>query len=155
MTPSFSTQWGGRGGRGGRGNQMTHVCDAYKIKWDGNNFLKRGHTLLTQSSHQAIYKWETVVTEKKRLAKTQIFTEGWLIDILKPTCSRTLPPPRGNGGERGRVRLHVGYICCRNVMGGGSRMKAGSPKNSPKHLGVGSINVIFIYKKRRDYARCY
>ena len=64
------------GGRGGRGNQMTHVCDAYKIKWDGNDFLKRGHTLLTQSSHQAIYKWETVVKEKKRLAKTQISTEG-------------------------------------------------------------------------------
>ena len=20
---------------------MTHVCDAYKTKWDGNNFLKR------------------------------------------------------------------------------------------------------------------
>ena len=48
---------------------MTHVCDAYKTKWDGNNFLKRGHTLLTQTSHQAIYKWETVVKEKKR---------GWL-----------------------------------------------------------------------------
>ena len=55
---------------------MTHVCDAYKIKWDGNDFLKRGHTLLTQSSHQAIYKWETVVKEKKRLAKTQISSEG-------------------------------------------------------------------------------
>ena len=45
---------------------MTHVCDAYKTKWDGNNFLKRDGKMGNRRERK-----------KKRLVKkTKFLTRG-------------------------------------------------------------------------------
>ena len=86
---------------------MTHVCDAYKTKWDGNNFLKRGHTLLTQTSHQAIYKWETVVKEKKKrlVKKTKFLPRG----DRSICCSLRVAVPSLRPGETEASGRGYGY----------------------------------------------